>query len=973
MGNKKVLSKATRELNKTKRFATPKNIIEDPRGQWDHPGEITRIPSDRITMQDVPYPVMAYPNMGEPQMMYPEQEYYFPGADYVDEYPQMQEGGSTIPIVEDAGSMNEDGFWIPDWEAIAMQAKQLNAKTVKTKSGAIIYFDNNWQVKSVDDNPQMKRGGTPKSLVKMPKPSKKGLASKKFSRSLEATNRLFTEHPLFAKPKSKRRKVFDPNAQYQMGGDPGDKFKKRLMRRYPGMQGVYGAEGENLNIIKDPNYDASEHGYGNIEFIRPGSGLVTYPDGYQYQSPTPDKYTTVYNPRGANRGDVFLDMMHGMRDDPNYQPLLQNFEKAVRDARGGDMAWYYEDDVKNDGYTDGQEQWDENYIDSQLRAQLAPGSIGMFSKGRKDYRIERKYDSPEMRAAAEDIRNYLKGKPTEEEYQEGGMTVPLDLDPKTMKRYLADLKNQENDAKKGYRSGKWYPHASPEGGLDTIAYGHKLTSSNSPYYKGITDEQAEALLLKDVLENQALAKKQVDAKFGEGTFDSLPQDRQMLLVDYQYNLGSLKEFPKFVKAVVEGDTETMIAEHKRYSGKDPLTRRNEWTLDVIDNMVKPVPEKPGNGIVIPLGNIPDATNIVLPQIEGGLKEAIELELSPEEIEQYQMGGYIVEEIDDVDSPAAPCPPGKIYDPIIQGCVDENVYRLNRAVQKDSINVDDALRENRRYYKGYKFMQDWMNSPMYNKMLKEGARSQESYEYMKKMRQQQLQSTPPLQILPQPEDSPNTGGYSMNDTGQIVILPEGFHTRGTHSHEVSHSSDRPVRGKRSRLIPQRDVDYINKNKAKTFGDSRAYHNDKSQYDKDFKDYPGYREQVDDNFREFSSDYVGEPTEVRARLNAIRQLSKEAGLYDPFTEGVSPDLYYKKLKNYEFEKGDKSGFDPMKQLQDAFSDEEIIWLLNNMSKTEDNKPELDVAQRGGEYNIGDEVELTEAEVKKLRALGYIIEKA
>jgi hypothetical protein len=78
MGNKKVLSKATRELNKTKRFAAPKNIIEDPRGQWAYPGEITRIPSDKITMQGVPYPVMAYPNMGEPQMMYPGQDYVFP-------------------------------------------------------------------------------------------------------------------------------------------------------------------------------------------------------------------------------------------------------------------------------------------------------------------------------------------------------------------------------------------------------------------------------------------------------------------------------------------------------------------------------------------------------------------------------------------------------------------------------------------------------------------------------------------------------------------------------------------------------------------------------------------------------------------------------------------------------------------------------------------------------------------------------
>ena len=207
----------------------------------------------------------------------------------------------------------------------------------------------------------------------------------------------------------------------QNGGQQGDRFKKRLMKRYPGMQGVYGAEGENLSIVKDPNYNTRSAGYGDIEFIHPGSGLVTYSDDYQYQSPTPDKYTAVYNPKGANRGDVFLDMMHGMRDDPNYQPLLQNFDNAVRNARGGDMEYFYNQDAK-EGYTDGQEQWDENYVDSQLRAQLALGTLGMFSQGRKDYRKDRKYDSPEMRAAAKDVRNYLKG-----EYEDGG---ELDTYPK---------------------------------------------------------------------------------------------------------------------------------------------------------------------------------------------------------------------------------------------------------------------------------------------------------------------------------------------------------------------------------------------------------------------------------------------------------------------------------------------------------------------------------------------------------------
>ena len=64
----------------------------------------------------------------------------------------------------------------------------------------------------------MRKGGRTKGLVAMPKPSKKGLASKKYSRSLSATNRLFAVNPLFKKPKSKKNKIFDPNAKYYQDG-----------------------------------------------------------------------------------------------------------------------------------------------------------------------------------------------------------------------------------------------------------------------------------------------------------------------------------------------------------------------------------------------------------------------------------------------------------------------------------------------------------------------------------------------------------------------------------------------------------------------------------------------------------------------------------------------------------------------------------------------------------------------------------
>ncbi len=61
-------------------------------GQWEYPGQVTKIPSGDITMQGVPYPVYGEDNLGYSQMMYPGMDYQFPGQ-YVTEYPQMQLGG----------------------------------------------------------------------------------------------------------------------------------------------------------------------------------------------------------------------------------------------------------------------------------------------------------------------------------------------------------------------------------------------------------------------------------------------------------------------------------------------------------------------------------------------------------------------------------------------------------------------------------------------------------------------------------------------------------------------------------------------------------------------------------------------------------------------------------------------------------------------------------------------------------------
>ena len=141
MYNKKALFKATAELDKAKAPKKPKDIITDPMGQWKYPGEVTRIPSDNITMKGVGYPVVGVANTGQRQTMLPGADYTFPGADYVDEYPQMQD---NIPHEEDGGyielDLTEDeieeyrkgGFIVEDISVPELNQAQ-KGKTVKNK------------------------------------------------------------------------------------------------------------------------------------------------------------------------------------------------------------------------------------------------------------------------------------------------------------------------------------------------------------------------------------------------------------------------------------------------------------------------------------------------------------------------------------------------------------------------------------------------------------------------------------------------------------------------------------------------------------------------------------------------------------------------------------------------------------------------------------------------------------------------
>jgi hypothetical protein len=77
-----------RVLNYTK-------AIKDPKGQWKHPKRCTLIPSNRITMQNVPYKVLGIDDTGHTKVMHPEKDYGYPGGEVL-EIPMTPENNTIL-------------------------------------------------------------------------------------------------------------------------------------------------------------------------------------------------------------------------------------------------------------------------------------------------------------------------------------------------------------------------------------------------------------------------------------------------------------------------------------------------------------------------------------------------------------------------------------------------------------------------------------------------------------------------------------------------------------------------------------------------------------------------------------------------------------------------------------------------------------------------------------------------------------
>lgn len=121
------------------------------------------------------------------------------------------------------------------------------------------------------------------------------------------------------------------------------------------------------------------------------------------------------------------------------------------------------------------------------------------------------------------------------------------------------LAEVENAQRVGFKDGLWHPHASPEGGRDTIGYGHKLTKEDAEsgrFDKGISDEEAISLFRNDIQTHKEEVRRNIK------DFDQLPPKYQDVLVNIAFNTGTVteKEWPNLLAGMRGGDDAAVRAE-----------------------------------------------------------------------------------------------------------------------------------------------------------------------------------------------------------------------------------------------------------------------------------------------------------------------------------------------------------------------------------------------------------------------------
>lgn len=329
---------------------------------------------------------------------------------------------------------------------------------------------------------------------------------------------------------------------------------------------------------------------------------------------------------------------------------------------------------------------------------------------------------------------------------------------------------------------------------------------------------------------------------------------------------------------------------------------------------------------------------------------------------YKEGGEVPEDEEQVTVLSSASPPKQSYEEAADTYTPENYryspYRASsfEAIQyyapEFDLDVDFIDASNERFpaakdafYDSEVFMQEWMNSPQYEKLLLESTAGKPGV--MKYGREDNLASAKGNQFITGDigEFSAGTiGAMSFNRSPATIYNYHSFDStpwlKSTAVHELSHSTDRPYADRYERLIPESDIEF-----ATNLLLSRDEVSD------NFEEY-GLYTGSESGLSEEAYQYYADPTELRARGNQARAVLVDDGV-DIFTQDVTIDDIDDAIDAFESGKwgGDKSKYRALMQLVSLYGKEGTVSFLNTVSQAEpqEGQEEMFYGKQGGKIQL------------------------
>ena len=165
---------------------------------------------------------------------------------------------------------------------------------------------------------------------------------------------------------------------------------------------------------------------------------------------------------------------------------------------------------------------------------------------------------------------------------------------------IRQVENNRDTSGSGWSkvTNKWLPHASYEGGTDTIAYGHKFATQEEAdavtASGGITEAKAIELFKEDMGVAESRAKKSYEKAYPHKEWDTLGTLGKLMLTEVAFNMGTLLKdgkynWPKLTAAIHNKDYAVASEQLSRTApkgGKDvPLTSRTEALKEVYKSVL----------------------------------------------------------------------------------------------------------------------------------------------------------------------------------------------------------------------------------------------------------------------------------------------------------------------------------------------------------------------------------------------------